>query len=298
MRKRIRYSQNFLKDHRLVNQLLSRSSIRKKDLVYEIGAGDGIITTELLRSGATVVAYEIDANLAQKLSEKFANNPEIQIKNEDFINSSLPRGEYKVFSNIPFNITADVIRRLMFNSSSPLDTYLIMQKEAAKKFIGKPFAKRNSMQSVLIKSRFESSIFHEFNRSDFFPVPNVDIVMVRFKKQETPRVEAADQELFNDFVAYLFSQFEPTLFKSLKKILSDSALMKFIKTNRIDLRVRPSELDFESWVMLFHRFKGSPNLMKIKGTFKNLDQAQGKLQKDHRTRQALRKEAEWNKDNS
>lgn len=63
MRTRIKYSQNFLKDRGLIKSLLEKSSINKEDVVYEIGAGQGIITEELLKKSGKVIAFEIGTKI-------------------------------------------------------------------------------------------------------------------------------------------------------------------------------------------------------------------------------------------
>lgn len=70
MRKRIKYSQNFLKDRKLVCELVEKSGINSRDIVYEIGAGSGIITRELLKKAKKVIAFELDENLSEKLSKR------------------------------------------------------------------------------------------------------------------------------------------------------------------------------------------------------------------------------------
>lgn len=73
MDKRVLYSQNFLKDKALVSRLIEQSSITKDDIVYEVGAGAGIITEQLVTRAGKVIAFEIDGDLFKKLSNKFAS---------------------------------------------------------------------------------------------------------------------------------------------------------------------------------------------------------------------------------
>ena len=86
MRKSIKYSQNFIKDKNLVKKLIEISSINQDDIVYEIGAGLGTITSELVNHCKKVVAFEIDTNLSKRLKEKFAQQKEkVEIINTDFL---------------------------------------------------------------------------------------------------------------------------------------------------------------------------------------------------------------------
>ena len=98
-------SQNFIRDPRLVAALIERSSLGPDDLVYEIGPGKGIITAQLARCCKRVIAIEKDPALALMLQKKFGHQPNLTIYNADFLRQPLPHQPYKVFSNIPFNIT-------------------------------------------------------------------------------------------------------------------------------------------------------------------------------------------------
>jgi 23S rRNA (adenine-N6)-dimethyltransferase len=105
LRTSILYSQNYLKDTRLVDALIEKSSINGSDVVYEIGPGKGIITKQLARYCKKVMAVEKDPRLIELLMQKFAQKPGVTIREGDFLQYRLPCKPYKVFANIPFNIT-------------------------------------------------------------------------------------------------------------------------------------------------------------------------------------------------
>ncbi len=284
MRNRIKYSQNFLKDNNLVESLLSRSSIGENDVVLEIGAGQGIITQQLVKKAKKVIAFEIDSNLSQKLKGRFPNKDSVEVVNQDFLQYELPKCEYKVFSNIPFNLTASIIKKLTFSGNPPTDSYLIVQKEAAQKFVGKPIAPTNSLVSILIQSCFEISIFHEFRKDDFFPRPMVDTVMVRLFKADTPKISAEETSLFYDFVTFAFNQFEPNIFKGLSKAMNANAINEVANKNHFSVSVKPSQLNVNDWIDLFEKFNLVGNKSKVLGSYKRLLTQQSTLEKINRTR--------------
>lgn len=181
-RKSVIYSQNFTVNSSLVANLIERSSISQDDIVYEIGPGTGIITAELAKRCKKVVAIEIDKNLAKKLQTKFINVPNVEVLEENFLFHPLNELRYKVFSNIPFNITAAIVKKLTEAKNLPIDIFLFVQLDAAKKFLGAPSAKETQF-SLLLKPVFDLSITHQFRRNDFRPTPNVDIVLLRIKKK-------------------------------------------------------------------------------------------------------------------
>lgn len=148
----ILYSQNFLKSRCLVDRLIDKCSIGPDDVVYEIGPGKGIITERLAERCRQVIAIEKDPLLADALRVRFAGTANIRLHAGDFLHYRLPGSHYKVFASIPFNITSAIVTRLTTTPVPPDDTYLIMQKEAAERFMGAP---RETLAGILVKTSFE-----------------------------------------------------------------------------------------------------------------------------------------------
>ena len=129
MQIKLKDSQNFLYDSQLVKKLINLTSINKFDIVYEMGPGKGIITKELDKIVQKVIAVEIDKNLADNLKTQFKNS-NTSIINGDFLNFSLPKTNYTFVSNMPFNLTAQILNKILDYDNSPVKSYLIMQYEA------------------------------------------------------------------------------------------------------------------------------------------------------------------------
>lgn len=284
MKKSISYSQNFLTSKSLVAGLIDKSSITKGDLVYEIGAGEGIITEELAKRCRKVIAIEIDPRLHKNLTQKFANIPNIEVHQGNFLAYNLPQTDYKVFSNVPFNITAEVIRKLTNTSIVPKDTYLIVQNDAAKKYLGQPYAKETQF-SILLKPRFELSIVHQFRKTDFRPVPQVETVLLRLKLRDKPLLDTPYP--YRDFIVYAFSQWKPTLQEGLKAIFTREQFVRLSKDLSFPLRSIPTQLNFDQWLGLYRYFLTGVNSNKkqnIVGAYDKALKQQAGLQKIHRTR--------------
>lgn len=136
--RKLSHSQNFFRRARDVERLLDRSGIGAEDLVIEIGPGRGMITECLAKRAGRVVAVEVDPVLAGQLHVKFHGRKNIEIIQADFLRWPLPSDPYKVFANIPFNMTADMLKRLLFSDRPPLAVYVVMQRQAALKYVGRP----------------------------------------------------------------------------------------------------------------------------------------------------------------
>lgn len=279
-------SQNFLTSYNLVDVLLSKTSITKDDTVYEIGPGLGIITQALIKNCKNVVAIELDEKLNKILSKTFNNQPNIEIRNEDFLTTKLPETPYKVFSNIPFNLTASIIKKLIFANNHPLDSYLFIQKEATNKYLGQPYSKE-TQTSILIKPWFELSIIHNFNRSDFKPVPKVDIVLLGIKTLEQPTISTDSKTVYQDFVSYTFNAWKPNVKEALAKVFTAEQFQRLSKNLKFPISAKPSSLSFEQWLGLFNYFQANISELKklvVRGSYQKLLKQQAGLSKINRTR--------------
>lgn len=281
----LKWSQNFLKNPKLVKYLVGKSSIGEHDVVYEIGPGKGIITEQLASQCQQVVAIEKDPRLYQLLRQKFKENNKVKIKFGDFLKYQLPLiKRFKVFSNIPFNITADIIKKLTSLKNPPVDTYLIIQKEAARKYMGLP---RETQCALLLKPWFKMKIIHQFKPTDFQPVPKVDIVLLQIKKRERPLIEKNQTQLYRDFIVYGFNQGKPTLKKALKKIFTHQQFIRLAENLKFSKLAKPTDLNFNQWFGLFDYFVKNVEKTKqelVYGAEKQLRYQQAKLTKVHRTR--------------
>jgi len=277
-------TQNFIRDARLVAALVAQSQISPDDVVYEIGPGLGIITAQLVRRCKQVVAIEKDPVLSAGLQQKFATQTNLTVRTADFLAYPLPCKPYKVFANIPFNITSAVVARLAGAPNPPDEAYLSMQKEAAEMFLGRP---RESLRSVLLKPWFELALVHRFSRQDFTPVPHVDVVWIRMCKRSPPLVSRADRQRFRDFVVYAFTAWRPSLGSLLKEVFSWGQLKPVSRALSLDLEATPSALSFDQWLGLYGYLKtvgNAPAVQAMAGSEQRLRRQQARLKKIHRTR--------------
>ena len=146
--KNLGYSQNFLVNKKLVERLISKSNIDVTDYVIEIGPGKGIITDVLSQHAGEVVAVEYDQELYNNLV-RYHSHDNVTYIFGDFLKYKLPLNRrYKIFSNIPFQITADIIRKLTDDVNPPSDINIIIQREAAKKNCGIPLQKYEGFRAA------------------------------------------------------------------------------------------------------------------------------------------------------
>ena len=245
----IKYSQNFYKNKDTLSRVIQSINISKKDIVLDIGAGSGNITKELAKYSDNVIAYELDSNLFNTLKENLEEFPNVKFRNEDFLITELPRKKFKVFSNIPFSVTSDIINKIT-NIKSNLDqAFLFVQKESAKRYMGKPL---NTQISTILSFKYSFSIIENFKREDFKPIPSVDIVLLKIQRKDTPIQEFI---LYRDFVTYIFNQRNSNVLDTLKKLFTFNQLKhikKFLEKNGY---TRPSDIPSDYYIEIFQYFK-------------------------------------------
>lgn len=240
-------SQNFLTSSAVIRGAIRAAGLGKADVIIEIGAGKGHITREISLRCAEVRAIEYDPRLYNELKVKFANTSNIKIYHGDILSWRMPeQGDYKVFSNIPFSITSDIIKKLTRCPNPPREAWLIMEKGAAKRFIGLP---NESAASLMLKPFYDTGIAYYFRREDFHPSPGVDIVLAHFIKKAEPDIPYAYRNQYERFV------------KNCKRYGIHSVMSK--KQVHTAFRgqgfgdIKPSgEMLYVQWLCLFRRYAG------------------------------------------
>lgn len=242
------FSQNFLRDRKLVSKLLGRSSIGKNDLVLEIGPGKGIITGQLVQRAQYVLTVEIDSHWYNYLEHMFNDKKNLILYHKDFLDFKLPSLPYKVFANIPFAIEGRIIRKLIDTQNPPEDCYLVMMKELAYR-LAAPY--KENMFSVMHKPWFDFSIFHHFRQTDFEPVPNIGIVMLRFTKRREPLLQWSERKRYRHFIEQGFGHGQPVK-DNLKKLYGRQKVLQALREGNLPRNIQPSFISPEQWVALYN----------------------------------------------
>lgn len=175
-------SQHFLKSPRLALILIGHSNLKKRDLVVEIGAGSGVITSALAHRVRQVIAIEPDAATARKLRENLAARgiSNVEVVEKDFLEYELPDEPYKVFSNPPFHLSSAIVHRLIEAKNPPEAIYLILQKQFALKLLNTDRHYTSQLGYALTRD-YQTKIRLPLKPQDFTPPPAVPTVLFEAK---------------------------------------------------------------------------------------------------------------------
>lgn len=288
-RRRIRYSQNFLRSPQLARRLVAASGIGPADTVIEIGPGDGVLTHALAERSRQVIAIEQDAHLVHRLSRRLRGDEPILIYQADFLDLPLPATPYKIFANIPFNRSAEIITTLTRDRNPPEEAFLFLQRESAERCLGHP---RQTLYSMMLHPWFEMEIVHHFRRDDFVPEPSVSVVLLRFSKRGPPRVDPDDARLYGDFIVAAFTDWRKTMHMLSGNGTAGGAFRVAVGRIGIQLWHKPTELSLEQWLALFAAFRDTAPPAAIDwvvGAEERYQAAGAARVKVHRTRQVGRR---------
>jgi 23S rRNA (adenine-N6)-dimethyltransferase len=156
-------------------RIVAEAEIRPGQLVLDIGAGAGALTTHLVAAGACVIAVELHPGRAQRLRSRFAGAP-VSVVECDAGAFRLPSRPFRVVASPPYGISSVLIRSLLRPGSPLVAADVVLQRAVVRRPAGgrAPGASR-------WQRRFELAMGLSLPRRAFRPPPQVDsaVLVVR-----------------------------------------------------------------------------------------------------------------------
>ena len=234
-----KYGQNFLIDQNIIKKICNLL-LSKNLKIIEIGPGDGRLTEQLLHyEPKELKIIEIDPDLIPKLKLKFDKNQNVKIINENVLNYQITGEIDLIISNLPYNISSQVLVKICLMKNLPTNLILMFQKEFADRLTDK---KLNSLNS-LVNCFFEINNSFNVGRNCFRPIPKIDSTVLSFKRKKEILLEKNEVDKFIKFKRNLFSHKR----KTLNKLLKD---YKFNK-KKYDLSLRIEEIKLKELLNIF-----------------------------------------------
>lgn len=215
--------QNFVVDGNTVRKIVKAARVEAGDDVIEIGPGLGSLTLGLLEAGARVVAVEIDARLAEQLPKTvklLAPEAELIVLHEDALRvKELPIAPTRLVANLPYNISVPVLLHLLEHFDSLTSGVVMVQAEVGHRLAAQPGSKIFGSPSVKAEWYGSWRIAGTVSRQVFWPVPNVDSVLVGFDRREDVIGTLEEREATFALVDAAFGQRRKMLRQSLGQLL-------------------------------------------------------------------------------
>ncbi len=212
-----RFGQHFLHDQRVIDKIITVAQIDPAQQVVEIGPGLGVLTDELLSRAAHVQVMEIDRDLIERLDAR--QDPRLTVQPGDVLKlpwrDFLNHPPYVLVANLPYNISSQVVFRLIEHRDLFKQMVLMFQREVGERLVASPGGKDYGILSVLSQLWFDISKVTLVKPGAFSPPPKVDSIVLNFISLQTPRVDPVDEALFKKVVKGAFTQRRKTVRNSL-----------------------------------------------------------------------------------
>jgi 16S rRNA (adenine1518-N6/adenine1519-N6)-dimethyltransferase len=218
--------QNFVIDANTVRRIVRIAGVKPGTTVVEVGPGLGSLTLGILEAGASVVAVEIDKRLAAQLPLTVAASApaaELTVVTADALTvTSLDPSPSVLVANLPYNISVPVVLHFLEHFPELERGLVMVQSEVGQRLAAPPGSKIYGSPSVKAAWYGEFRLAGNVSRQVFWPVPNVDSVLVGFERRDAPGSEAERLATFS-LIDAAFQQRRKMLRQSLSVVLGDSA---------------------------------------------------------------------------
>ncbi|MBD8583706.1 16S rRNA (adenine(1518)-N(6)/adenine(1519)-N(6))-dimethyltransferase RsmA [Frigoribacterium sp. CFBP 8766] len=218
--------QNFVHDANTVRRIVAASGVSAGTSVVEIGPGLGSLTLGLLEAGADVVAVEIDKRLAAQLPTTVSllqPAADLSVVVDDAMRVvELPSAPTHLVANLPYNISVPVLLHFLEHFPTLTRGLVMVQAEVGLRLAAEPGSKIYGSPSIKAAWYGEFSTAGQVSRQVFWPVPNVDSILVAFDRKEARGTEEERVAVF-ELVDAAFQQRRKMLRQSLSSVYGSSA---------------------------------------------------------------------------
>ncbi len=261
-----RFGQHFLTDAGILNRIVDAAELSAGETVLEIGPGRGSLTAVLAERGARIVAVEVDRDLAPPLRARFEDASRVAIIEADVLEASPgellaranARPPYAVVANLPYNIAAPVLRRLLEAKVRPHRIVVMVQLEVAEAIVARPGTM--GLLSVATQVYGETKMIMKVAPGAFSPPPKVHSAVVRIDVAPLPRVDVPIDAFFR-VVRAGFGNPRKQLRNSLSFGLhvKQEVIDGVMTAADIDVMRRPQTLALNEWAAITSAWLARPN---------------------------------------
>ncbi len=250
------FGQNFLVDQNYIENIISVLNPQMDETIIEIGAGRGALTEKLVKSGANVLAIELERNMIAVLHDKFGKFENFKLIKQDALSldfnnlSTLDsRLSTKLVANLPYNISTAILQKLIEQRNCFSEMILMFQREVVQRITAKPGNSERGFLTVLTQAYLETEKLFDVPPSSFRPAPKVWSAVVRLLPKTS---DIENESLFREIVSVGFAQKRKTILNNLKNAPESlrekfGDISKLLESCRIEPNRRAETLTLEEW---------------------------------------------------
>jgi 16S rRNA (adenine1518-N6/adenine1519-N6)-dimethyltransferase len=248
--------QNFLTDRNILEKIVNVTAIKNK-IIFEVGPGTGNLTSFILKNKPKkVFVIEKDNDLAEKLNINFGD--QLTVINDDILNINenlLFDDKVTVFGNLPYNISTEILSKWIINLKDNFwfdHLILMFQKEVAERIISAFNKSTYGRLSILANWKLNVKKICDIKPESFSPRPKIDSSLLFF----TPKknfFKLKNPKNLEKVTRIFFSQRRKMLKKPFNQLFNGDK--KIIDKLKIDLNLRPQNLDFDTYYKLTDEYE-------------------------------------------
>lgn len=251
-----KWGQHFLNDPNIARKIAAQADLSPTDTVWEVGAGQGVLTCALLDAAGAVLTFEIDKTLWPHLEQRFAEElaaQQLTIVRQDVLRADwsehLAESSIKLAANLPYQITSPFLFRLVDFAPHFTVAVLMMQREVALRLRAEPGSKEYGVLGLKLRRHFDIEYLFTVEPHLFTPPPRVRSAVVRLRpRQDKPDIP--DEKLYYKLIETAFGARRKMLRRNLRALLNDDQLQTLGQS--FDLSRRGESLHEAEFVALCH----------------------------------------------
>lgn len=257
--------QHFLNSDIVPTWMCDAANIEPGDTVVEIGPGSGVLTEELLKRGAGVLALEADHRAVTLLENRFVKEiakGNLKIYHEDARawdpnTFNLEGQSFKVVANIPYYLSGMLFRVFLSHQVQPASLVFLVQKEVAKRVTSTiKKGQKESLLSLSAQVYGEPKYVQSVPRGHFTPPPKVDSGIVLIRNVSRDKLRGVNERLFFEILHLGFGQRRKQLLGNLAAQYDREILTNTFSTLELPNDVRAEDVPLEKWLNLTKILEG------------------------------------------
>ena len=246
-----KYGQNFLINDNVLKTIANTLKDQFKNVI-EIGPGLGSLTRYLVTTYDKVLAFEIDPKMVQILDDtikeenfRVVEKDILKVNIEQEINNYFDNKKICLIANLPYYITTPIMLKVLEEAPSIKSMVIMIQKEVAERFLGKPNTKDYNSLSVLIQTYMDVSKVIEVSKNSFYPAPEVTSAVIKLTRKEKTNYQIDNEELFLKVNRLMFKQRRKTIVNNLKDMYNKESILDILNKLNISETARSESLSVE-----------------------------------------------------
>jgi 16S rRNA (adenine1518-N6/adenine1519-N6)-dimethyltransferase len=239
--------QHFLASPAVLRKIVSVIDPKPDDVLVEIGAGRGVLTSALAETAGRVFAVEKDERLIPALQRDMPANVEVvhaDVLSMDFRELRRRTGvpALRIVGNIPYSISTPLLFRVLDDREVFADCVFLLQKEVTARITAGPGSKSYAPLGILLQNEFEARVAFTVAPGSFSPPPKVWSALLTLRRRPAPLHAGAADEPFRAFLRAAFAERRKMLWNNLARLSTPTALAVAYDALGIARNARAEEL--------------------------------------------------------